>query len=385
MEKHYQSRIITLPNCISFVRFLLIPVFIWLYCGCAEHVGAAVVLAVSGVSDMLDGFIARKYHMESNLGRVLDPMADKLTQAAMCLALFYRYPVMFWVLIFFAVKELIMTLLGYFYMRRTGIVNSARWYGKASSIVQYAVMMTLVINPTISAYSAAVLIGLCMATHVLSLGLYILFYVTSLCNPNHVPGVAMRPIDWQVMVMYLLLMLSIFLLMYTSGDSFLYDVLPKPLYLLARFASIVGTLGVPAFFLGEKLPRKWFRYDRFPFRSFSWEKEGKIYEKIGIQKWKNRTPDMSKYLKRTFAKQGNFLRDPDHLKRLVAETCSAEFVHAVLILLSPVFLILMDELGLLSMILYIIGNLVSLVIQRYNRPRIVKIIQRIERRKCADC
>lgn len=370
---------------ISFFRFLLIPVFIWLYCGLGKHVWAAVVLAVSGVSDMLDGYIARRCHMESNLGRVLDPMADKLTQAAMCLALFYRYPVMFWVLIFFAVKELIMALLGYFYMRRTGIVNSARWYGKASSIVQYAVMMTLVINSAISAYAAALLIILCMVTHVLSLALYVLFYVTSLCNPNHVPGVAMRPIDWQVMVMYLLLMLSVFLLLFTSGDSSLSDMLPKPLYLFARFASIVGTLGVPAFFLGEKLPRKWFHYDRFPFRSFAWEKEGRIYEKIGIQKWKNRTPDMSKYLKRAFAKQGNLLRDPEHLRRLVAETCSAEFVHAVLILLSPVFLFLMDELGLLSMIVYIIGNLVSLVIQRYNRPRIVKIIQRIERRKCADC
>ena len=67
------------------------------------------------------------------------------------------------------------------------------------------------------------------------------------------------------------------------------------------------------------------------------------------------------------------------------ETCSAEFVHWVLILLSPVFAVLMDELGVLSMILYIIGNLVSIIIQRYNRPRVQKIIQRIERRKCADC
>ena len=95
MENRYQSRIITPPNLISFFRFLLIPVFIWLYCGLGKHVLAAVVLALSGVSDMLDGYIARRCHMESNLGRVLDPMADKLTQAAMCLALFYRYPIMF--------------------------------------------------------------------------------------------------------------------------------------------------------------------------------------------------------------------------------------------------------------------------------------------------
>lgn len=384
-QNTYQSRYFTIPNLLSLVRLLFIPLFIWLYCACKEHIWSAVVVATSGLTDVLDGHIARKYHMESNLGRILDPAADKLTQMAMCLAMVYRYPIMLWVLIFFGVKEFFLALLGYFYMRRTGIVNSARWYGKASSIVQYATMLALILNPAISDYSAHVLISLCMLTHAVSLLLYVVFYIHSLRHPAQEPGVAMRPIDWQVMVMYLLLMLSVFLLMFTSGESFLKDVLPKPLYLFARFASIVGTLGVPAFFLGEKLPRRWFNPEKFPFKSFSWENEGRIYEKIGIQWWKNRTPDMSKYMRRAFSKQGNLLRDPQHLRRLVVETCSGEFVHWVLIFLSPVFAILMDEMGILAMLLYIVGNLVSLVIQRYNRPRIMKIIQRIEKRKCADC
>lgn len=384
-ENRYQNRVLTIPNVLTFIRLLLIPLFIWLYCACKEHIWSAAVLVASGFTDMFDGFIARKYHMESNLGRVLDPVADKLAQAAMCFAMIYRYPIMLWVLVFFGVKELIMAALGWFYMRRTGVVNSARWYGKASSIVQYATMLALILNPTISEYSAHVLISLCMLTHAISLLLYVAFYIRSLSNPAHKPGVAMRPIDWQVMVMYLLLMLSVFLLMFTSGESFLRDVLPKPIYLFLRFASIVGTLGVPAFFLGEKVPRAWFDPEKYPFKSFKWENEGKIYEKIGIQWWKTHTPDMSKYIRRAFPKQGNLLRDPTHLRKLVKETCSAEFVHWVLVLLSPVFAILMDELGVLAMVLYIIGNLVSIVIQRYNRPRIQKIIQRIEKRKCADC
>ena len=384
-NRDYQTKIITIPNLLTFCRLLLIPLFIWLYCVRREFEWSATVVVVSGLTDVLDGFIARKCHMESNLGRVLDPAADKLSQAAMCFAMVYRYPIMFWLLALFAVKELVMVALGYFYMRRTGVVNSARWYGKASSIVQYAVMLVLILNPTISEYSAHVLISLCMATHVLSLISYVVFYLRSLSNPNHVPGAAMRPIDWQIMVMYLLLMISVFVLMFTSGESFLKEVLPKPLYLFLRFAAIVGTLGVPAFFLGEKLPRSMFDPNRFPFKSYAWEKEGKIYEKIGIQWWKTHTPDMSKYIRRAFPKQGNMLRDPNHLRKLVQETCSAEFVHWVLILLSPVFAVLMDELGVLSMILYIIGNLVSIIIQRYNRPRVQKIIQRIERRKCADC
>lgn len=384
-ENSYQNRVVTIPNVLSVIRLLLIPVFLWLYCICKEHIWSAAVVVASGLTDMLDGLIARRFHMESNVGRVLDPVADKLAQTAMCFAMIYRYPIMLWVLGFFAVKELAMAVLGFGYMKRTGVVNSARWYGKASSIVQYATMLALIVNPTISDYSAHVLISLCMVTHGVSLLLYVIFYIRSMMNPSHVPGVAMRPIDWQIMVMYLLLMLSFFLLMFTSGESFMSDVLPKPLYLFLRFASIVGTMGIPAFFLGEKLPRKWFNPEKFPFRSFAWENEGKIYEKIGIQWWKTHTPDMSKYIRRAFPKQGNMMRDPVHLRRLVVETCSAEFVHWCLIFLSPVFVVLMDELGVLSMVIYILGNMVSLVIQRYNRPRILKIVQRIEKRKCVDC
>ena len=384
-EKKYWSKIFTIPNILTFIRLLLTPLFVWLYCVQGAYRWSAAIMAVCALTDVLDGLIARKFHMESSLGRILDPAADKLAQVAMFLVMLVRYPVMLWVLIFFAVKEAAMVTLGYFYMRRTGIVNSARWYGKASSVVQYAVILALILNPAISEYSASVLITLLTATHALSLISYVIFYIHSLRNPKQEPGVAMRPIDWQIMVMYLLLMVSVFTLMFTSGESYLREVLPKPLYLFLRFAAIVGTIGVPAFFVGEKLPRSMFHPDRFPFKSFAWEDEGRIYEKIGIQWWKNRTPDMSKYIRRAFPKQGNLLRSPEHLRKLVAETCSAEFVHWVLICLSPLFAILMDEYGILAMILYILGNLVSLIIQRYNRPRIQKLIQRMDRRKCGDC
>ncbi len=196
----------------------------------------------------------------------------------------------------------------------------------------------------------------------------------------------MRPVDWQTMVMYLLFVASVFLLLFTSGDSSLREVLPKGIYLFLRFASIVGTMGILAFFIGEKLPREKFDPEKFPFKCAKWEKEGKIYDNLGLRYWKTHVPDMSKYFPRAFSKQGNFSRDPAHLRRLVQETCSAEAVHWALIALSFVFPILMDELGGLAMVLYIIGNLASIVIQRYNRPRIMKIIGVIEKRKkCVNC
>ena len=380
MENRYENRIVTLPNALTLFRVLLIPVFVWLYGSLKNHVWSAAVLGLSALTDLVDGWMARHFRMESNLGRILDPVADKLTQAAMCLMLLSRYPTMLALLIFFGVKEALLAALGYCYMRRTGIVNSARWYGKASSIVQYGVMLGIILSPEISDYTAHVLIALCFATHAISLVLYGAFYLRSVRHPESVPSVAMRPVDWHVMIMYLLLVASVFLLMFTTGDAGLRQVLPKPLFVFLRFASIVGLLGIPAFFWGEKVPRRWFDPGKFPFRSFKWEQEGRIYEKIGIQHWKNHTPDMSKHFQKTFAKQGNLLRSPEHLRKLVAETCSAEFVHTVLILLSPAFVLLMDEYGVLAMVLYILGNLVSLIIQRYNRPRIMKIIQRIEQR-----
>ena len=380
MENRYENRIVTLPNALTLFRVLLIPVFVWLYGSLKNHVWSAAVLGLSALTDLVDGWMARHFRMESNLGRILDPVADKLTQAAMCLMLLSRYPTMLALLIFFGVKEALLAALGYCYMRRTGIVNSARWYGKASSIVQYGVMLGIILSPEISDYTAHVLIALCFATHAISLVLYGAFYLRSVRHPESVPSVAMRPVDWHVMIMYLLLVASVFLLMFTTGDASLRQVLPKPLFVFLRFASIVGLLGIPAFFWGEKVPRRWFDPGKFPFRSFKWEQEGRIYEKIRIQYWKNHTPDMSKHFQKTFAKQGNLLRSPEHLRKLVAETCSAEFVHTVLILLSPAFVLLMDEYGVLAMVLYILGNLVSLIIQRYNRPRIMKIIQRIEKR-----
>lgn len=91
-----KDQILTIPNLLSVVRLLLIPVIVWLYCGKQEYTAAVVVILLSGITDIADGIIARKYHMVSDFGKILDPIADKLTQAAIILCLTYNYPLM-WV------------------------------------------------------------------------------------------------------------------------------------------------------------------------------------------------------------------------------------------------------------------------------------------------
>ena len=83
----YENRIVTLPNALSLLRILMIPVFVWLYCAKKAYHWSAAVVVATGLTDVLDGILARKLHMESNVGRVLDPLADKLAQAALCIVM----------------------------------------------------------------------------------------------------------------------------------------------------------------------------------------------------------------------------------------------------------------------------------------------------------
>lgn len=78
-----RDQIFTIPNLLSLVRLLMIPMIIWLYCEKEDYVAAAVMIVLSGLTDIADGIIARKFHLVSDLGKLLDPVADKLTQAAL--------------------------------------------------------------------------------------------------------------------------------------------------------------------------------------------------------------------------------------------------------------------------------------------------------------
>ena len=88
------DRIFTIPNMLSFFRICLIPVIVWLYLVKKNYTWTVCILILSGVTDMVDGFIARRFNMISNLGKVLDPIADKLTQTVMLVCLFTRFPMM---------------------------------------------------------------------------------------------------------------------------------------------------------------------------------------------------------------------------------------------------------------------------------------------------
>ena len=188
MQKN-RPEALSIPNLITYVRLLLIPAFVacwfeerlWLALGC---------LALSALSDVADGFIARRFHMITDLGKAIDPVADKLTQAAMFFCLAWDLPEMWILLGFLVVKELVMLAWGIVCLRRTDTIPSAKWYGKVCTAVLYASMAALVLLPGLSRTGKDVILALCGAVMLMSLVLYSRWYLRLL---REAPGSGLGP------------------------------------------------------------------------------------------------------------------------------------------------------------------------------------------------
>lgn len=167
-----QNRIFTIPNLLSFFRLCLIPVFMWLYCVEKSYLWTGIILILSGLTDTVDGIIARKFDMISDLGKVLDPIADKLTQAAMLFCLLTRFPLMIAPLALMVVKEFFMGVTGLLVIQKTGKVFGADWHGKVNTWLLYAMMILHVFWYDIPDIVSKVLIGVCVVMMLISLLLY---------------------------------------------------------------------------------------------------------------------------------------------------------------------------------------------------------------------
>lgn len=169
------QKIFTIPNVLSIIRILLIPILFYLYLVIENKVLFACVLAFSYLSDLADGIIARKFNMISDLGKVLDPAADKLTQASMLICISLKHPRAWLLFVILAAKELTVALSGFFAVKRTGVVSGAKWYGKACTVVlnlMFALMLLL--DPSESVF--IVLFAVCVASMLASAIAYVLFF-----------------------------------------------------------------------------------------------------------------------------------------------------------------------------------------------------------------
>lgn len=167
-----ENRVLTIPNMLSMLRLCMIPLFVWLYCVKKDSAMTAAVLLLSGATDVVDGFIARRFGMVSDLGKILDPVADKLTQAAMLLCLVARFPLMAVPFGLMAVKETVSAATCLLVIHRTKRVESSAWHGKAATVLMHGVILTHVLWVEIPSAVSDCLIGACIAMLLLSWALY---------------------------------------------------------------------------------------------------------------------------------------------------------------------------------------------------------------------
>ncbi|WP_418632334.1 CDP-alcohol phosphatidyltransferase family protein [Ruthenibacterium lactatiformans] len=165
-------KIFTIPNILSFFRLCLIPFIIWLYCVEQNYIWAGNVLILSGLTDIVDGFIARRFHMTSDLGKILDPVADKLTQAAMLLCLMLRFRLMIIPLVLMLAKETFMSVTGFMIIQKSGTVCGANWHGKVATCFLYAMMILHVFWHEITPAASTLLIIACAIMILVSFVLY---------------------------------------------------------------------------------------------------------------------------------------------------------------------------------------------------------------------
>lgn len=171
-----KKEILTIPNLLSMFRLVLAVLFLVIhqkYGGMEENkIVLTEILILSGVTDFLDGRIARKYHMISEVGKLLDPLADKVTQGVLLFCFCSEYKLAIAIFLLFLVKEIYMAVMGISTAVKTNANDGAKWYGKINTAVFYFVMALLIIFPDIPENVANLLILCCGCFMVLALVMY---------------------------------------------------------------------------------------------------------------------------------------------------------------------------------------------------------------------
>ena len=178
-KKRKANRILTIPNILSLFRLLLIPVYVIIYINAkvtSDYLLAGGILAISCITDLFDGMIARRFDQISNLGKVLDPFADKATQGVMLLCIAKHHPVLWWLFGFFGLKEGFQLVIGCWYLKKGQMRPGALMPGKISTTVLFFCMILLVIFPNLPGWTVFLLIGLCALFLAISFVAYIKAY-----------------------------------------------------------------------------------------------------------------------------------------------------------------------------------------------------------------
>lgn len=205
MKKEYFN----IPNLMGYFRIILLPVFLYVYGQAetpSEYMAAFIILAVSFLTDLLDGKIARKFNMVTDFGKVLDPVADKLTQGALAIAVTLHYPLMKMFLLIFLCREIYMAVIGLYLLKKKKVCNGAQWYGKVcTTIIDVGVCLLLL--PSIPYQAANIMIIIMIISVLFTWIKYIQFHASIIRQKE----LSVKIKRWHIVLFFIALILYIIL------------------------------------------------------------------------------------------------------------------------------------------------------------------------------
>ena len=174
-----KSDFFLLPNILTYVRIILVPIFIIVYMNAdaaSDNIIAAILIIASGITDVLDGFIARHWNLTSDLGKILDPIADKAMQFSMMFCVCIKYRSVTLLIVIYAVKEVVSALASAYLFTRGKHISGAMWCGKVCTVILFLVMLTLVAVPYVRFGLVSIMVGFAAAFMLLSFFIYMRAY-----------------------------------------------------------------------------------------------------------------------------------------------------------------------------------------------------------------
>ena len=179
MKEDFFKEYFSIPNIMGYFRIALALLYIWVYYMTLEgapYWPVIVIIIVSGLTDLLDGKIARKFHMVTNWGKMLDPIADKITIGAIILSLVFKYKMILPMILLYVIKEGYMALAGSLLIKKGHKIEGAKFYGKVCTFVTYLILIAILLVPDMERRVVTGLIWINMAVMLYAFIRYIFYY-----------------------------------------------------------------------------------------------------------------------------------------------------------------------------------------------------------------
>lgn len=179
MDKNFWHEYFSIPNLMGYFRIFLVFVYMVLFyrsLSGAPYWPVIITIVISGLTDFFDGKIARKFNMITEWGKVLDPIADKMTIGAIILSLCFKYRIIIAMAVLYIVKEGFMAIAGMVSIKRGHKVEGAMWYGKVCTFGTYIILILLLLYPAMNIIIVDILVGVNMVIMLFTFINYILYY-----------------------------------------------------------------------------------------------------------------------------------------------------------------------------------------------------------------